>query len=181
MSIRYRILATLALSSVVLLCSTAYSKNQSSSIRDFDFRKYLISRNGLTREGCGGLGEPIKGIKVAYADLLGDGNEEAIVEATTCAMGNGGADIVEVFRLDQTGNPVSLKIDDSKFPLEDLYKGQFRTPRLQASNGKLIRWFTRHASGGSAVQETKRIITYKWNGDEFFIEKVQDLPLDAAN
>ena len=130
-----------ALAIVSCLSNAIFAKDQPNSIRNFDFQSYLIKRNGLTNEGCGSEELPIKNIQTAYADLMGDGNEEAVVEATTCAMGNGGADIVEVFKLDSKGNPASLKIDDSKLSTQDLYKGQFRTPRLEPSNGKLTRWF----------------------------------------
>ena len=172
--------AVCALAIVSCFISAAYAKDQTSSIRNFDFQRYLIKRNGLTNEGCGSEELPIKNLQVAYADLIGDGNEEALVEATTCAVGNGGADIVEVFKLDSKGIPVSLKIDDSKLPADDLYKGHFRTPRLEASNGKLTRWFIQRAVGGPPFKETKRIITYQWTGEKFVIDKVQDFPQETS-
>jgi hypothetical protein len=168
-----------ALAIVSCLSNAIYATDQGSSIRNYDFQSYLIKRNGLTNEGCGSNELPIKNLHVAYADLLGDGNEEALVEATTCAMGNGGADIVEVFKFDSKGNPVSLKMDDSKLSTQDLYKGQFRTPRLEASNGKLTRWFIQRAAGEPPFKETKRIITYQWTGEKFIIDKVQDFPQEA--
>jgi len=174
-----RKLAIGVLTVVSCLSNVIYAKDQVSSIRNVDFQSYLIKRNGLTNEGCGSEELPIKNIQVVYADLMGDGNEEALVEATTCAMGNGGADIVEVFKLDSRGNPVSLKIDDSKLPAQDLYKGQFRTPRLEASNGKLTRWFIQRATGGPPFKETKRVITYQWTGAKFIIDKVQDIPQET--
>ena len=146
------------------------------SIRDINFRDYLIARNSL-QEVCKDLGEPIKDLHVDYADLLQDGKEEALVAATTCAMGNGGADIVEVFKLDEQGKPVSLKIDDSSYAGTDLYQGQFRTPHLQALNGKLSRWFIRRMPGDHSLDvETKRVITYQWSGEKFVLQEVNDLP-----
>jgi hypothetical protein len=174
-----RRLTICAVAVISCLSNAIYAQDQLSSVRDFDFQSYLIKRNGLTNEGCGSEELPIKNIQVAYADLIGDGNEEALVEATTCAMGNGGADIVEVFKLDTKGSPVSLKIDDSKLPAEDLYKGQFRTPRLEVSNGKLTRWFIQRTTGEPPFKETKRVITYQWTGEKFIIDKVQDIPQET--
>ncbi len=145
-------------------------------IRNVDFEKYLIQRDKLTKL-CQGE-PPIKNIQVNYAEITGDGKEEAIVEATSCAMGNGGADIVEVFQLKEDKTLQSLKIDESKFAGNNLYQGQFRTPRLEESNGRLTRWFVKRSAGGSAGPSIKRVVTYRWVKDHFEIENVQDIPHD---
>ena len=164
--------------SIFLLLNGSGWAEESKSIRDFDFRTYLIVREHLAEGLCEGMGEPIRHIEIQFADLLKNGREQALVEATSCAMGNGGADIVEVFQLDASGKPVSLTINDSGYKKEDLYRGQYRTPRLEVSNGKLIRWFDVRAPGNrnrETDEETTRVITYRWSGKEFVIQDVQDV------
>lgn len=165
--------------SIFLLAGSAAPAEQRDAIRKFDFRAYLIAREHLIDRVCEGLGEPIQHINVQYAELLKNGHEQAIVEATTCAMGNGGADIVEVFQLDSSGKPVSLPISDAGYKKDDLYQGQYRTPRLEAMDGKLIRWFPMRLprkGGSESDEEPIRVITYRWSGKEFVIQEVEDVP-----
>ena len=124
---------------------------------------------------CPGV-EKFQRLTVTFADLDGDGAEEAVVEATTCRMGNGGADIVEVLKLDQSQHLVSLKIDDSDFDQGKLYDGQSWTPRLELLDGRLTRWFVMYdkGAGSNPKKGFKRVIQFKWSGDRFVVEKVAD-------
>ena len=110
------------------------------SIRGIDFRTYLISTRAL--DGCRTLLpdkplEPIHFLEVEYADLDHDGREEAVVEAASCAMGTGGRDIVEVFRLTDRGlQALRVTQNGHEKPLyED--RGMGSTPRLDIRGGQL--------------------------------------------
>ncbi len=153
-----------------------------SGIRKINFEQFLIDSEGL--QGLPAkFGEdpdkvsPIKGLNVEYADLTGDGEEEAVVEATTIAMGNGGADIVRIFTLDKKNVPAELKVDNSGFK-GNLFEGQHHsTPRLGIKNGKLTCWYPMYG-----VNEKKpkagwtRNIIYRWSGSQFVIDQVNDVP-----
>ncbi len=147
------------------------------AIRKVNFRSYLLARDGLgarlAAEFC--ERDPIRHVAVHYADLIGQGDEQAVVEATTCAMGNGGADITEVFRRLPDGALVSLPLDDAGYRDGDLYAGQRRTPRLEVQRGRLTRWFMRSgdAPKGGMLQ-IRRTITYRWSNDRFVIDSVKD-------
>ena len=113
---------------VAVLASTTHGvpATTKSTVRDIDFAQFLLTRNNLGAAlavECPGV-EKIQQLTVNFADLDGDGAEEAVLEATTCRMGNGGADIVEVLKMDQSRHLVSLKIDDSNFAQSKLYEGQ---------------------------------------------------------
>lgn len=146
-------------------------------IRKVNFRSYLLARDGLgdrlAAEFC--ERDPIRQVAVHYADLIGQGDEQAVVEATTCAMGNGGADITEVFRRLPDGALVSLPLDDGGYRGGDLYAGQRRTPRLEVQRGRLIRWFVRSGDAPTGdMPQVRRTITYRWSRDRFVIDSVKD-------
>ncbi|AVS88170.1 hypothetical protein C8238_07935 [Paracidovorax avenae] len=153
------------------------ARAHADAIRKVDFRAYLLARGGLGKQLAEEFGErdPIRHITVQYADLLGHGDEQAIVEATTCAMGNGGADITEVFRRLPDGGLASLPLDDTGYQDGNLYEGQRRTPRLEVRHGRLTRWFVRYGEGpeGGAPQ-IRRTIIYRWSRDRFVIDSVKD-------
>ncbi len=153
------------------------ARAHADAIRKVDFRAYLLARGGLGKqlaeEFC--KRDPIRHITVQYADLLGQDDEQAVVEATTCAMGNGGADITEVFRRLPDGGLASLPLDDTGYQDDKLYEGQRRTPRLEVRHGRLIRWFVRYgedAEGGAP--QIRRTIIYRWSRDRFVIDSVKD-------
>ncbi|AVS73995.1 hypothetical protein [Paracidovorax cattleyae] len=160
-----------------------HSLPHADAIRKVDFSTYLLARDGLgvqlIEEFCDR--DPIRHIAVRYADLLGQGDEQAVVEATTCAMGTGGADITEVFRRLPDGRLASLPIDDTGYQGGDLYEGQRRTPRLEVRRGRLTRWFVRYGEGAEGgAPQIRRTITYRWSRDRFVIDSVKDGTIGAS-
>lgn len=144
---------------------------------DAAIRRYLAVTHGVgprLRKECGGAA-PLKDLQVARVRLSGIAQELALVEATTCMMGNGGADIGLVLRRGAGGKLRSLSIDDGARAVDELYAGQRRTPRLQAREGHLVRWFVKDdpAAGG---QSLRREISYRWTGERFLLDEVRDLP-----
>ena len=171
----------------ILLCAGCIGVGQplQRSVRDVDFKHYLLTRNNLGKRLAREFGDanPIKDVRVQYGDLIGEGDEQAVVEATTCAMGNGGADIVEVFRMKADGQLLSLTMDDTSYKESQLYEGQTVTPRLVVKGGKLTRWFVMSAKGpaaGNPKAGLRRIITYRWSKDHFTIEAVIDVPDEGS-
>ena len=168
-----------------LLSCVVQAQELASSIHSIDFKAFLIQRDHLeslrgefSEDACPEL---IKNIEVQYGRLIGKPTEQAVVQATTCAMGNGGADIEGVFDLSNSGTPVSLTIDDSNYKSDDLYRGQNWTPRLEILHGRLTRWFVMYDKAsreGIAKAGWKRVITYKWSKDRFVIADVKDYPSD---
>jgi hypothetical protein len=126
------------------------------------------------RKECGGAA-PLNDLHIAYGRLLGTADEQALVEATTCMMGKGGADLVLVLRVGARLQIEPMTVDDSPRPAEELYDGQRRTPRIEAREGRLVRWFVNDnpMSKGAAL---RREISYRWAGDRFVIDTVRDLP-----
>ena len=140
-------------------------------------RRYLAEVHGVgpqLRKECGGAA-PLQDLHIAYARLLGTADQQALVEATTCMMGNGGADIVLVLRMGTRRQIEPLPVDDSAHPAEELYDGQRRTPRIEAREGRLVRWFVKD-DPKSKVAAIRREITYRWADDRFVIDTVRDLP-----
>lgn len=170
--LHWRSLAFLVLTGAM---ACALAAGPAASVRRVNFTQALLQRDGLgkqLRRECG-HGPLIRLLSVGYGKLTGDGAEQAVVEASTCMMGNGGADIVEVFRLQRGGRLASLALDDST-QASDLYAGQRRTPRLEVRDGKLVRWFVIDG-GESSAKALRREITYRWAGDRFVAAEVNDV------
>ncbi len=151
------------------------------SIRDIDLKSYIIHRDNLV-EACKGLSDdstadPIHFWEVEYADLDGDGAEEAVVEAASCAMGTGGCDIVEVLKLLPTGELQSLKITHEGYQEPKVYDGMGSTQRLDVKAGRLISWYTINAKEPDKPKSgwTKTLV-FRWKGDRFVVEKVLETP-----
>jgi hypothetical protein len=111
---------------------------EAQAIRFVDFYDYLVKLNAELLDGCGDQ-DLLTINEIEFADLDHDGQEEAVVEATTCGMGTGVADITEVFKLLDKGELTALKINNGEY--ENLYEGSQLSPRLNVQNGRLIRWY----------------------------------------
>lgn len=178
------LLRTLSLVTTAAAALAFQAEPSSRSVREIDFRAYLISTRHL--DDCGTLLsdtplEPIHFLDVEYADLDHDGREEAVVEAATCVMGTGGCDIVEVFGL--TGRGLrSLRITDEGReppPYED--RGMGSTPRLDVRDGQLTRWWVVNAKWPELPKSGwKRTLFYRWKEDRFVVDHVEEVPPDAG-
>ena len=151
------------------------ASRRGGAIESVDFKSYLLKRNHLGAKLLAACRRAplIQDIVVSYGQVAGLTGTLAVVEASSCAMGNGGSDIVEIFRA-SPGGPESLRIDDSGLPA-NAYEGERRTPRLEILKGKLTRWFIRRDDAGSDAPEQRREIGYRWNGDRFVVDGVRDI------
>lgn len=106
--------------------------------------------------------------RLDHYDFKGDGNQEAIVVASTCETGTAGPDIHSVIARDDSGELVELKIPEAD---EKAYDSMFgnRNSDLSVENGLLVSTFQ-----DDAGRETPPlVIKYKWNDKEFAIVSIQ--------
>ncbi len=75
-----------------------------------------------------------------YADLDGDGQEEAIYEGFTCMSGSGGMDFFGVVKLMRDGKLVDMPIQphEGDFKGRDVYDGLRGHMSLLVQNGNLV-------------------------------------------
>lgn len=94
----------------------------SLDIRDVKFKEILKSNLSADVLEICAPGEsrmdPIRILKIQYADLDGKKGEEAAVMAMSCMAGTGGADVFGVFQLSEMGAVVELVVDDNKLHFE---------------------------------------------------------------
>jgi len=150
------------------------------SIRAIDFEQYLMPRALEAEELCGTTGQDVLKIwDIEYADLDGDKKEEAIVEAQTCAMGQGGSDITEVYKLTKMGLitlPIDRKNEKLIIPAEYERAGS-RSYRLDVRKGVLVTWYPVYRAGqGRSGPQLVWSVTYKWNGKAFIPSQVNIVP-----
>ena len=102
-----------------------------------------------------------------FFDFKGDGNQEAIVVASTCMTGTAGPDVHSVIARDPAGSLVELEIAD---PDPSTYDNLFgnRNYDLAVRNGTLVATFE-----DDLDRDTPLIIKYKFNGERFVISSIQ--------
>jgi uncharacterized protein YecT (DUF1311 family) len=105
--------------------------------------------------------------RLDYYDFKGDGNQEAIVVASTCMSGTGGPDVHSVFGRDSDGEVQELKIAEVDPKTYDNLFGN-RNYDLVAQNGLLVA----NIEDDSDRANIPLIIRYKWNGKEFAVDSI---------
>lgn len=106
--------------------------------------------------------------RLDYYDFKGDGNQEAIVVASSCMTGTAGPDIHSVVSRGSNGELVELKIPEAD---EKTYDNMFgnRNSDLEVEDGLLVSTFR-----DDAGRETPPlVITYKWNGKQLAIVEIK--------
>jgi uncharacterized protein YecT (DUF1311 family) len=101
--------------------------------------------------------------RLDYYDFKGDGNQEAIVVASSCATGTAGPDVHSVVARDASGVLFELKIPE---PDQKAYDSLFgnRNSDLDVEDGLLVSTFN-----DDEAREPPLIIKYKWTGKQFEI------------
>jgi uncharacterized protein YecT (DUF1311 family) len=100
-------------------------------------------------------------------DFKGDGTQQAIVVAMSCAGGTGGPDIHSVISRDSGGELEELKIADVDPRTYDNLFGN-RNYSLSVENALLVAAFS-----DDPDRDTPLIIKYKWNGKEFAVASIK--------
>ncbi len=107
-----------------------------------------------------------------YFDFMGDGNEEAIVVASTCATGTAGPDVHAVVRRQPDGSLAELKIPE---PTDKQYSSLFGRIfyELSVNNGILVE--TYHDESG---RKDPLVMQCRWNAndDAFQISEAKMAP-----
>ena len=111
---------------------------------------------------------------IEYHDFIGDGQQEAVVIASTCMTGTAGPDIHAVYRRDADGKVVELPFrhaeGDPFFNRSGRKIPVFGNANygLAVENGELLaRW------SDSSDRESPVVIWYKWDGKEFVIDHMK--------
>jgi uncharacterized protein YecT (DUF1311 family) len=106
--------------------------------------------------------------RLDYYDFKGDGNQEAIIVASSCMTGTAGPDIHSVVGRNASGELSEWKIPEAT---EKTYDNMFGNSNsdLKVEDGLLVSTFN-----DDAARETPPlIIEYKWNGKEFAIVSIK--------
>ena len=188
----------LVLEDIVDLATTPLStpsSGPSRAIRAVDVRKMLDdNRFGFVPESemdelkaeCANNGRHLLDVgNLDYADLDGDGQEEAIYEGFTCMSGSGGMDFFGVVKLTKDGTLVDMPIEAHEGPFQgrDVYHGLRGHMTLTVQHGKLVETHPVYAdekeceacsSGG------QRLFVFHWDGNRFVLENVMDVPDPSA-
>jgi uncharacterized protein YecT (DUF1311 family) len=102
-----------------------------------------------------------------YFDFLGDGNEEAIVVASTCATGTAGPDVHAVVRRQPDGSLAELKIPE---PTEKQYSVLFGRIfyELSVKNGVLIETYDDESGRTDPL-----VIKFRWSASDHAFQIVE--------
>ncbi|HYL65162.1 MAG TPA: lysozyme inhibitor LprI family protein [Candidatus Methylomirabilis sp.] len=118
-----------------------------------------------------------------YHDFIGDGQQEAVVVASTCMTGTAGPDIHAVYKRDADGKVVELPFLDAKGdpPLpagKDWRAWIFGNANygLTVENGELVaRW------SDTSDRDSPAVAWYKWDGKKFVMDHMKvDGPFPAS-
>lgn len=112
-----------------------------------------------------------------YFDFTGDGRDEAVVVASTCATGTAGPDVHAVLSREPNGSIVELKIPElTDKQMLSLFGRVFND--LNVENGLLVA--TYHDESG---RDDPLVIKYRWNGHdkEFQVAEVKVAPRYKAS
>lgn len=102
-----------------------------------------------------------------FFDFKGDGNQEAIVVASTCMTGTAGPDVHSVIARDRAGSLVEWELTEAESSTYDNLFGN-RNYDLAVRNGTLVATFE-----DDVDRETPLTIKYKLNGEKFVISSIQ--------
>ncbi len=164
-----------------------------TSIRASDFEKlmnasFLKSVHATNMdEACkDALRREIEISTTAFGDLDGDGREEAAVTAFSCFAGNGGPDLISVFKMNPDGALRELKIEPRKST--DRFKGRDPSQGLRGQmtvamdKGRMIERFPifKETDGGCCASGGFREFMYRWDGSQLVLTNVVDAPKQAA-
>jgi len=106
--------------------------------------------------------------RLDHYDFKGDGNQEAIVVASSCESGTAGPDVHSVFARDPSGGLVELKIPEVDNTAYDSMFGN-RNSDFSVEDGLLVETF----EDDPGRDTPPLVIKYKWNGKEFEIVSIK--------
>lgn len=153
------------------------------NIHDVNFEAFLNDAAHtvtLDYKDCGPDAKPVTIDGVGYADLNGDGKEEAIVQASSCFRGTAGSDINSIYTLSPSGEVTELNVNDNGgvYKGKKLYENSWKDYGYTVENNKLVntRPIYKDSDPNCCPSGGSREIVYDWNGKEFVISKVTEDP-----
>ncbi len=148
------------------------------SIRSIDFETLLNTQFDYHTDCAVAPGvDTIKDFATIYADITGDGNEEAVITAWSCLSGTGGADVHVVYSLDNQGNPIRLPVEESLvFEGKDYSVGIAGHVKYGVEYGSLVMRMPVYRDGDANCCPSggDRAFTFEWDGKSFVVSKVAD-------
>jgi len=162
----------------------------SRAIRAVDVKKLLDDNTfGLLtdseikdlKQECADNGRDLLDVEnLDYADLDGDGQEEAIYEGFTCMSGSGGMDFFGVVKLMQDGKLVDMPIKPHQGPFKgrDVYDRLRGHMSLAAKNGGLVEVYPVYSDEKECEACStggRREFIFQWDGSRFVLEDVIDV------
>lgn len=154
---------------VANVSAVAAQHKPANSITEHEIKAFINSRSSVYE--CSNL-DQIQIDHLEYFDFMGDGNQEAVVVASTCMTGTAGPDVHAVYARNLQGKIVDLPFLDAKDnpPHSDRIP-VFGNPNfeLTVENGELVaRWVDGSDRGDDPV-----IGRYKWNGHRFVLDRME--------
>ncbi len=148
----------LGLSGVMIASESETTKR----ITETELRNAMNGASGANE--CESL-DQIRVDHLEYHDFFKDGQEEAVVVASTCDTGTAGPDVHAVYKRDVDGRVVELPFrDPGKFPRGQGALPVFGNPNfdLAVEDGQLVAHWS-----DSSGRENPLVIWFKWDGGQF--------------
>jgi uncharacterized protein YecT (DUF1311 family) len=137
-----------------------------AGLRTFDFMAFLRTQ---VADVCGDVEQPTGVTTLEFADVDGDGEEEAILVGWDCMTGTAGPNIHSVYKAGLDGQPVRLHVERrGKEPPRLAGNANYS---LHARNGELVRAYTDSSGRDHPWTEVLR-----WNGSQFAVVRVEKPP-----
>ncbi|HXN54216.1 MAG TPA: hypothetical protein VN943_19965 [Candidatus Acidoferrum sp.] len=132
---------------------------------------------------CGEGQKPIRSLPpFQYADLDGDGQEEAVYEGFTCMSGTAGVDFFGVLKMMPDDQIIALPIEGERKQFkgrQNLYGGLRGHIRLEIRNGRLLEIYpvyTDENACNNCAEGGEREFGYRWDGHQFVLDDIIDVP-----
>jgi hypothetical protein len=158
-------------------------------IRDVDLQKFLKTRYleirpdlDVLEEQCPEGQDHVQSLApFQYADLDGDGQEEAVFEGFTCMAGTAGIDFFGVLKVMPDGKLVGLPFEKEgkEFKGRNPYQGLRGHLRLEIEDARLLKVFPVYSNEkqcNSCADGGEREFVYRWDGHHFILDDIIDVP-----
>jgi uncharacterized protein YecT (DUF1311 family) len=152
------------------MASNAQRQEPAKKITESELKSAINSRSDV--DECESL-DQIHIDHLEYHDLTTDGQDNAVVVASTCMTGTAGPDIHAVYKRDASGKVVELPLHDVGEPSVNRSASTlpvFGNPNygLAVENGKLVaRWMD------SSDRKEPLIVWYRWDGRNFVVDHMK--------
>jgi len=154
--------------SLFAMCLTGIAQERRAKISEEEIKKFFSKA-----PDCEGVDID----SLEYFDFAGNGNEDAVVVASTCATGTAGPDVHSVLRRERDGSLVELKIPDPTDKQQAVLFCRCFSD-LSVSDGLLVA--TYHDQSG---RTDPLVLKYRWNAGskEFQVAEVKTAPRYKAS